>query len=264
MKTKKTDGSGGGPDGSGDAPQENIDKALKPYSDNLPYNRDRIIEETKFFLKHQVIARYEAGRRLILLREQEVGHLFAQVLKDHFSGLGRRTAYEYMLFSRKIAGLPKLRDFAEGNGNFKKCLALLETFDEKELSDLEAGDTVAGIKLDEVDKMTVREMKDKLRKEKHTQQNLNNIIAGQELELGELEKENETLRAGKLTPEDHMKAFLKADKHASQAILLIDSLDFEVLRDNMPFLAKVSALVSSLEILVHNADARLISIMEGE
>jgi len=88
MENKDNDMPAGAPPLS-DADRELLaerEKALKPYADNLPYNRDRVIEETKFLMRHEVIAKYEIGKRLILLREQEGVNTCAALFESHFPG----------------------------------------------------------------------------------------------------------------------------------------------------------------------------------
>lgn len=166
--------------------QKNADKSLSIYSNNLSYDRDRIIEETNFLLKHKVITEFEIGKRLIVIRDQEGATTWSQIIEEHFPGLHIRQAQRYMLFSRKVDQLPKIKDFAEGAGNFRKCLELISSFDEADLAALDCGDSVSGVTLDDVDKMSFRELKENLRKEKYKNaQGCDQLI--------ELEKENEKL-----------------------------------------------------------------------
>ena len=194
------------------------EKALLPYSDNLPYDRNRVIEETKFLLKHEIVAKYEIGRRLILLREMEGCPNFGQLLEKYLPGLKRQRAYEYILFAQKITGLPKLMDFAQGGKNWVKILLLLEACDEDELAALEAGESIAGKTLDDVDKMTVRELKKALRKAKDKTQPLQEQIAEQDAEKRELQAEIDLLKSGKPTPEYYINQVKKLEKAVDEVV----------------------------------------------
>lgn len=244
--------------------QAEQDKALAIYSDNLPYDRNRIIEETKFFLKHEVVAKYEAGKRLILLREQEGVQTFAQILGKNFPGLSRRHAYNYISFAQKITQLPKIRDFAEGEGNFSKCLALLESLDEDELAALEAGEPIAGKTLDEIDKMTVRELKKALRKEKEKNQPLTEQVAALDKEKRDMAEELSEVKQGKRSPERYWEDFKRADEHITAAVMIIRGLPKEVLREDITLLAKVGSLVGAMEIMVENLNIQINANLENE
>ncbi len=152
-----------------------VPKELQSFNTgNLPYSRDRIIEELKFFFQHEVAAKFEIGKRLFLLKEMEgirhgnnqhrKGVRLADILGEHFPCLSKQRAYEYILFAQKAT--KKFKEWAEGGKNWKKALALLDTFDEKELKALEDGEPVQGMLFDEIDAMTVTELKDKLRGER--------------------------------------------------------------------------------------------------
>jgi hypothetical protein len=147
-----------------------------------------VIEETKFLIKHEITAKFEIGRRLILIREQEGVPTLGQVLEEHFPGLTRSAAYRYMLFSKKVTELPKIRNFAESGGNWIKAIALLESHDEDELAALEAGESVTGMTLDDVDKMSFRELKTNLRKEKEKNKRGQEQVVELESQVKDLQK----------------------------------------------------------------------------
>lgn len=244
------------------------DKALKPYADNLPYDRDRVITETKFLMRHEVIAKYEIGKRLILLREQEGVRTCGQILEEHFPGMSRQRAYEYMLFARKVANLPKVRDFAEGNGNWKKCLALLESFDEEELAALEAGESVAGKTLDDVDKMSFRELKAAMRKgeEKINKIKTDSAMTIFELEdkNRELEDENKSFKSGIKTPDDYWQQYKRADKQITDAAMIIKRLPEHIIVEDIVLRAKVSGALFVIETMVQNIIRNIAKIDESE
>lgn len=164
-----------------------VPKELQPYANNLPYSRDRLIEELRFLFQHEVAAKFEIGKRLILLKGMEglrqggdrksenreskselrilipgEGVRFSDILREHFPGLSKQRAYEYILFAQK--GTKKFREWAEGGKNWGKALALLDTFDEKEIKALEDGDEVQGMLFDDICTMTVTELREELRR----------------------------------------------------------------------------------------------------
>ena len=248
--------------------QDDISKALQPYSDNLPYDRNRVVEETKFLMRHEIVTKYEIGRRLILLRENEGVRTCGQIFEEHFPGMSRQRAYEYMLFSRKVAQLPKVREFAEGNGNFRKCLDLLSHCDEEELALLEAGGAVAGVQLDVIDKMTVRELKESLRgsSEKHTKEKtyLERDLAELRVKNEDLKEELIIMESGTQTPKAYEDQYRKADKHVLEAVKIINALPDELLKEDFDLQIKVSRLVSSLETLVSHMTFRIRDAINSE
>lgn len=151
-----------------------VPRELEQYANSLPYSRDRILEELRFLFQHEVAAKYEIGKRLFLLKEMEgirrggdqsalKRTSFNDIIGEHFPGLSPRRAYEYILFAQKAT--KKFKEWAEGGKNWKKALALMETFEEKEIKALEDGEPVQGVLFDELDTLTVAELKERLKKQ---------------------------------------------------------------------------------------------------
>lgn len=228
-----------------------LERALKPFADNLEYNRDRVIEETIFILKGEVVAKYEIGKRLILLKERESVETFRHILETYFPGLERSYAYRYMLFTRKVSQLPNLKSFAEGNGNFAKCLALLEFHDDEELALLEAGEPVAGVKLDEIDKMSFRDLKKTLRgvTENHRKERvyLEGDVSQLRIEVEDLKEENKGLRSETQTPEIYAKKYAKVDKLLTEAVRTLGEIPPDALINDPELNVKVNISVFALE-----------------
>jgi hypothetical protein len=144
-----------------DEPKEN--RALIPFSDNLPYDKNRVIQEAKFCLQVEIAARFEVGKRLLLLREHEGVTTLLQILEENFAGMNRMTAWRYMLFAKKAADLPKFQAWADGRGNWCKALALLEACDEEDLAEFEEGGDILGLKTDEIERLSVKQLQKALR-----------------------------------------------------------------------------------------------------
>ncbi len=180
-----------------------VPKDLQVYAGSLPYQRDRVIEEIRFLLQHELAAKYEIGKRLILIKEmEEIRHggdrksedakskrdnrTLIDVLEEHLPGLAPRRAHEYMLFARKAT--QKFKDWAEGGKNWTKALALLDTFDEKELKAFEDGESVRGVDMDEVDVLTVAELRERLRRRDKRAERLEAELEKKTEELDRLQK----------------------------------------------------------------------------
>lgn len=182
------------------------------------YSADRIEGEIRVMLKTVELAYMEIGRRLILLKEHE-GHgnylkrleslgiprrnaaniMKATVVAQQlgaFSGpqmgrqsshlaapqMGRQSAH---LTTSQISGLPAPLPVSK-----VLEIAFLE---EDELAELGEGGTVAGLTLDEVDRMSVREVRAALRAEKEQRRNESalreQIIAKKEQKISQLERQ---------------------------------------------------------------------------
>lgn len=240
-----------------------MDKDLMPYADGLPYDCNRVIEEAKFFLRHEVASRYEVGKRLILLRDQEGVKTYEQIIAEHFPGLSRRCSYNYILFARKIVQLPRVRDFAEGNGNFVKCLALLESFDEEDLAVLEAGGAVAGVTLDDADKMSYRELKTALREEKEKARLDKKEFAELEEKNKDLKAEIHDLRSENKTPDIHLERLKKADRHITEAVKCLVSIPDEAIKEYLDLQVKISRAITSIEQMAQNLNIKLADAVGG-
>lgn len=222
-------------DGAVKQEMENSDalaKALTPFSDNLPYDRNRLIQETKICLVMDIQLRHEIGRRLILLRENEGGQTFGHILDEHFPGLSRSAAKNYIKFSRIAQTLPKFQAFANGRDNWSKALTIMESVSEGDLEDFEADGSVLGIPVDELDKMSVRELKGRIKKlEKDKDEVVAQVTQPLIKSVQELEDKIKLLEAEKhdLTAGDAFDFAQKAQKKIMDAFLMLMKVPRELI-----------------------------------
>jgi len=176
------------------------ERALEVLAEGLPYDRERTIENIKAGFRQGLLALYEVGRNLIILQQNE-GELFYQIIEEHFPGLHIRTAYRYMLFARKAAKLPNFKAFCEARGGWSKGLTLLCEAQEGELEELEETGSFRGYSLDDIDRMSVRQLKRALRRAREEkQQAINKTAERVAIENSELRRRIEVLEAS-LNPE---------------------------------------------------------------
>ncbi|MEJ1496357.1 MAG: DUF3102 domain-containing protein [Candidatus Sedimenticola sp. (ex Thyasira tokunagai)] len=133
------------------------------FGDGLPYDRGRLVHETQFYLQQASTAMLEAGRRMIVLKEHEAYGEWQHLLSD--IGLAPRTAQAMMQAAAKYSGTKKA---ALANLGKSKLLELMVE-DDEELEGLADGGTLAGMTLDEVDRMPVKELRANLRKARDKQ-----------------------------------------------------------------------------------------------
>ena len=79
---------------------------MQQFGDGLPYERDRIVHETRFYMAQSAEAMLEAGKRLVILKENEPHGDFIDIVESQLS-LSKRTAQVMMQASLKYLS-PKL------------------------------------------------------------------------------------------------------------------------------------------------------------
>ncbi|MCU7934146.1 MAG: DUF3102 domain-containing protein [Candidatus Thiodiazotropha sp. (ex Dulcina madagascariensis)] len=132
------------------------------FGNDQPFDRDRIVTETRFFLTVISQSILEIGSRLIRLKEHLPHGEFEPAL--HEIGIKSREAQRMMQATVKFSGAKvKLADLG------KTKLLELMVEDDEALEALADGGTLAGVNLDEIDRMSTRELRDTLRKERDTQ-----------------------------------------------------------------------------------------------
>ncbi|EBA4495593.1 DUF3102 domain-containing protein [Salmonella enterica] len=135
---------------------------MQQFGDGLPYERDRVVHEARFYMSQSAEAMLEAGKRLVILKENEPHGEFISIVEEQLS-LSKRTAQVMMQASLKYLS-PKLESKAQTFALLGKSkLFELMTEDDEELTELAEGGTVAGLSLDDVDRMSCRELRAALR-----------------------------------------------------------------------------------------------------
>ena len=140
---------------------------MQQFGDGLPYERDRIVHETRFYMAQSAEAMLEAGKRLIILKENEPHGEFVEIVREHL-GIEPRIAQKMAQAALKFLS-PELESKAKTFsllGRSKLYELMLE--DDEELAQLADGGTVAGLTLDDVDRMSVRELRQSLREARET------------------------------------------------------------------------------------------------
>lgn len=124
-------------------------------------------DEIRFYQRRSVEAVLETGKRLLLLKEITEHGEFMPSLER--LGIGERMAQRFMVATLKFSKASSTTLLALPNLNQGKLLELL-VLDEGEIEALSDGETVRGIKLDDIDCMSVSEMRAAIRKAKREQQ----------------------------------------------------------------------------------------------
>lgn len=150
---------------------------MQQFGDGLTYERDRIIHETRFYMAQSAEAMLEAGKRLIILKENEPHGDFIDILESEL-GLEPRVARRMMQASVKFLGnsdaTPKRSTLsALGKGKLYELM----TLDDEELDALADGGTIVGATLDDIERMSVRELRQSLREARETNSAQQRVLA---------------------------------------------------------------------------------------
>lgn len=149
---------------------------MQQFGDGLPYERDRIVHEARFYMAQSAEAMLEAGKRLIILKENEPHGDFINIVESELS-MSKRTAQVMKQASIKYLS-PQLESKAQTFALLGKAkLFELMTEDDENLAELADGGTVAGLTLDDVDRMSVRELRQALREARETNAAQQRVLA---------------------------------------------------------------------------------------
>lgn len=117
-------------------------------------------EEIRFYQRRSVEAVLETGKRLLLLKEVSGHGEFIPSLER--LGIGERMAQKFMVATLKFSNASSTTLLSLPNLNQGKLLELL-VLDDGDIEALDQGDTVRGVKLDDIDCMSVSELRRALR-----------------------------------------------------------------------------------------------------
>ena len=158
---------------------------MQQFGDGLPYERDRVVHEARFYMAQSAEAMLEAGKRLIILKENEPHGEFIKILESEL-GLAYRTSVRMMQASTKYLS-PALKPNVPTLAHLGKAkLFELMTEDDEELAELADGGTVAGLTLDDVDRMSVRELRQALREARETNAAQQRVLADKNAKIASL------------------------------------------------------------------------------
>jgi hypothetical protein len=135
-----------------------IKAAEERFADGMPYELDRIENEIRFFQDKAGEALLEMGKRLIRIKAHEGHGQFLASLER--LGMTTRSAQYSMAAARKFSNTQSTAYL----GNEK--LRALTVLDDDEIQTLDDGGVVKGMTLDDIERMSVRELRDNLREER--------------------------------------------------------------------------------------------------
>jgi hypothetical protein len=231
---------------------------LLPYSQGYPYSRERIIQEAQFFLQVYLASRFEIGRCLILLKENELFRTFGEILEQDLGGLSFQRAYELMLFAEKSKDSPAFVAWAEGRGSWAKALAVLETVDKEAVAEFERTGIILGLPKDKLDRMSVRGLKDYIRKlKKQMEKQLEEAGGEERRENQRLKKRLDALEAADEDVRKGLKLLEAGDKLLTDGLATLARADFTALRKDAAAVALVRELVDKVRRIAGHLEAEM-------
>lgn len=161
---------------------------MEQFGEGLPYDRSRVVHETKFYMAQSAEAMLEAGKRLAILKECEPHGEFTRIVTDEL-GLSARTSRLIMQAAIKYSS-PKLESKRQTFAVLDKTkLFELMAEDDEDLAELAEGGTIAGLTLDDVDRMSVRELRKALREKRDEYDVKCRVVAQKDAELNEMKEQ---------------------------------------------------------------------------
>jgi hypothetical protein len=133
-----------------------IKAAEEQFADGMPYELERIENEIRFYQDRTGEALLEMGKRLIRVKAHEGHGGFMKTLEN--LGMAPRSANYAMAAARRFSNSPALANLETAK------MKVLTVLADDEVDKLEKGETVRGMNLDDIGRMSYREVCDNLRK----------------------------------------------------------------------------------------------------
>jgi len=187
---------------------------------DLAYEGELTVEaletEIKFYQRRSVEAVLEMGKRLLLLKEVAGHGHFIERIEE--LGIGYKMANKFMATTLKFSKVSSTRLFELPNMSQGKLLELL-VVDTEEIEALNSGDEVRGIDLDDVDCMSVSELRRALRQAREdkeaavseVQSNVSASLAAKDKVIAEKSK-----RIAELVEEKNKREHFTTDERAQE------------------------------------------------
>jgi hypothetical protein len=165
------------------------EEELKLYSDGQPYDKVRVIGETKFYLTETATSIFEAGRRIFWMKEKESHGEFEKIVNDEL-GLSRVTAWRLMAIARKLANVSRVKQLSIHSlkSGVGKLYAMLDVPDE-DLKLFEDSGSFLGKSADEIDQMSVKDLRDMVRGHRDRKKTWDQKLKNKDEKIIELQNE---------------------------------------------------------------------------
>ena len=170
---------------------------MEQWGNKEVYNEDRWVERAKQAARKAMEGMFELGKALIVLKEHTEHGYFREITQTEL-GLGRAEVTRLMYATRRFAtpqmqkAAPKLMDLGKS-----KLLELLVEEDDTLIELVEGGD-LNGHTLDDVDRMTVKELRKALRESREDTEVARKVAADKDGKINQLNEKLEKSKSSKL------------------------------------------------------------------
>lgn len=192
---------------------------MEQWGNGEVYNEATWIERGRLAVRQTMEGMFELGRALIVLKEHTEHGRFMEIVKGQF-GIGHNETARLMSATQRFAtpqmrkAAPKLMDLGKS-----KLLELLVEEDVT-LVGLAEGEEVNGMTFDDVDRMTVRELRVALRESRETAEAKDKVIADKNKKVDELAEKLAKKQTGVREP--------KAEDVGSELAMQLSSLEVSI------------------------------------
>lgn len=185
--------------------------ATETLAGDLPYNREVYILQVKVHVRRSIEDILVAGKMLAVLREKEGYGSFTKIVEEEI-GIPHTTAYKFMNAALKAEKYPTL-NFSQ-LGKACNVYAILEA-PEEDLKELETKGILAGRDIDELQRMSVKEMRDMIK----------SLKAGVDKIVKEEVRALETEKKALVKEVERLRVFDPSGKDVSWSVKMTEQID---------------------------------------
>lgn len=158
---------------------------MEQWGNGEVYNEDRWIERGRLAVRQTMEGMFELGRALIVLKEHTEHGRFVEIVKSQF-GIDKSAAARLMSATQRFATPQMQKAQAKLMDLGKSKLLELLVEEDVTLIELADGGDINGYTLDDVDRMTVKELRVALRESRETAEAKDKVIADKNKKVDEL------------------------------------------------------------------------------
>ncbi|MGO1073202.1 hypothetical protein [Lysobacter sp. CA199] len=186
------------------------------FGDGLPYDRSRYIEKARWHMQRSAEEALEVGRCLLVMKECEPHGEFLTCLQS--LGMEPRLSQRMMQAAVRFSNASTSTHLVEAAKSKSKLFELM-VLDDDDLDALSSGGSVAGLKLDDVERMSVSELRAALRKsrqsEKDSEDTHSRLLAKKDERINQLDRKLAQADTAKRAPNRQ-----EADRQDAESALL--------------------------------------------
>ena len=174
---------------------------MEQWGNGETYNEERWIERGRYAVRQTMEGMFELGRALIVLKEHTDHGRFMKIVKEEF-GIGHNETARLMAATQRFATPQMQKAQAKLMDLGKSKLLELLVEEDVTLVGLADGEEVNGMTLDDVDRMTVRELRSALRSAREDTDATRKVSADKDAKINRLTEQLEKQKAAKTKEPD--------------------------------------------------------------